>query len=325
MPPALEARDPDAVVAVGRRCVRGRRRRPRAAAAGRPRRPRAAGRTTAGAGREPKSAFRRLSTVWCQRKVLARLRRVSALRVARPARGQVGAGSVAGQLVDDRGQVAAAHRFVAAGGAAAGPPRSGAARPPGACWWPCRAAAAGSPARRRRSGAGAPSALATPGGTPGARRPGPRCRPRPSRTPSLDGGGHRVEPGLAAGWAAAQRTANCSRASRRVKSSSMSRADSRVTRTPRRGRCSTSPCWPSRRSASRSGARLVPNRRVSCSSTSRSPGTSAPLRISPRSRRTASSTRLAAWSGSAVTVSMVPRSWASCGHPADTPISQPTR
>ena len=53
------------------------------------------------------------------------------------------------------------------------------------------------------------------------------------------------------GCAAAQRTANCSKASRKVNSSSMSRADSRVTRTPRRGRCSTSPCWPSRRSASR--------------------------------------------------------------------------
>ena len=63
---------------------------------------------------------------------------------------------------------------------------------------------------------------------------------------------------------------------------------------PRRGRCSTSPCCPNSRSASRSGARLIPSRRVSCSSTSRSPGAKAPPTISARSRRTASSTRLGA-------------------------------
>ena len=40
----------------------------------------------------------------------------------------------------------------------------------------------------------------------------------------------------------------------------------------RRGRCSTSPCSPSSRSASRSGRGSVPNRPVSCSSISRSPG-----------------------------------------------------
>lgn len=106
------------------------------------------------------------------------------------------------------------------------------------------------------------------------------------------GGGrvpHRLEPvsqlrsasgsGTAAIW-----TENRSSTSRRPNSSSTSCGDSSATRTPRRGRCSTKPCWPSRRSASRSGALLVPKRRVSCSSISRSPGTTAPLRISLRSR-----------------------------------------
>ena len=61
---------------------------------------------------------------------------------------------------------------------------------------------------------------------------------------------------------------------------------------PLRGRCSTSPCSASSRRASRSGARLIWNRWVSCSSTSRSPGSSAPDRISARSLVVTSSTRL---------------------------------
>ena len=121
-----------------------------------------------------------------------------------------------------------------------------------------------------------------------------------------DRGGHRVEARLVGGAGGGAADGELLQGVTQVKSSSMSRADSCVTRTPRRGRCSTSPCWPSRRSASRSGAREVPNRRVSCSSTIRSPGASSPGEISARSRRTARSTRLAASSGSAVTVPMVP-------------------
>ena len=79
---------------------------------------------------------------------------------------------------------------------------------------------------------------------------------------------------------------------RNSNSCKMSCGDHSVTLDPRRGRCSTSPCCPSSRNASRSGARLMPNPAHNCSSTILSPGCSAPLSIASRIRLAATSTRL---------------------------------
>ena len=125
-----------------------------------------------------------------------------------------------------------------------------------------------------------------------------RCsRPagRPARLPCADRSGlpRAVHVSSSSGLRSRSRdTANRSSASRTANNSSKSRPEYVVTRTPFRGRCSTNPCSASSRRASRSGARLIRNRWVSCSSTSRSPGSSAPDRISARSRVVASSTRL---------------------------------
>ena len=64
------------------------------------------------------------------------------------------------------------------------------------------------------------------------------------------------------------------------------------------------------------GARLVPNRRVSRSSTIRAPGASCPERISARSRLTVSSTRLVASKASGRTA-VTPTQWQT-GPPAGT-------
>ena len=194
---------------------------------------------------------------------------------------EIGAAAVVGELVqhDVRSPPATASKSRRC---RARPRPPAVARPRGACSWPCRAAVCSSTGSYTRMSCWWPASATSD-------RWNARCAVACSLRVAARGrhpldGGARGEPGQVgdAAAASAHSSAKRSSTSRRLNSSSMSRADSATTRTPRRGRCSTSPCCPSSRSASRSGARLIPNRRVSCSSTSRSPGAKAPPTISPQ-------------------------------------------